>query len=134
MTKITNKSDMVGDAEIRLMFEKALLGRKAVKSTQDLGQIEGSLENEYLLLSSADADNASVSNMKPVMCGTGCDYTYGVANSLTYMNRDYGLNVKSGVQSGDSNVPHDRKFKSELVQTFVKHTSILDTQKLVKVM
>ena len=50
------------------------------------------------------------------------------------MNRDYGLNVKSGVQSGDNNLPADRKLKSELVQTFVKHTSILDTQKLVKVM
>tara|TARA_R110001599_G_scaffold6754_4_gene33780 strand:+ start:1070 stop:2578 length:1509 start_codon:yes stop_codon:yes gene_type:complete len=134
MTKITNKSDMVGDAEVRLMFEKALLGRKAVKNTQNLGQIEASLENEYLLLSSADANDASVSNMRPSMCGTGCDYTYGVANTLSYMNRDYGLNVKSGVQSGDNNLPADRKLKSELVQTFVKHTSILDTQKLVKVM
>ena len=125
---------MVGDAEIRHHFERALLGRGSVKNTQDLGTIERALGNEYNLLSSADANSASVSNMMPSMVGAGCDYTFGVGNTLAYMNRDYGLNIKSGVQSGDTNCPVDRRAKSELVQTFVKHTSVLDTQKLVKIM
>ena len=134
MSKIVNKDDCVGDAENRFHFERALLGRKAVKNTQGLSAIRLSLNNEYVTLASADANNGSVSNMYPSMIGIGCDYTYGISNSLQYMNRDYGLNIKSGVQSGSTSLPTDRKNKSELVQSFVKHTSILDTQKLVKVM
>lgn len=134
MTKITNKNDVIGDAEVRFHFERALLGRASVKNSQDLIVIQQSINNEYLKLADATANNASVSNMFPSMTGAGADYTYGIGNSLGYMNRDYGINIKSGVQSGDSNLPDDRKNKSELVQSFVKHTSILDTQKLVKTM
>tara|TARA_R110001592_G_scaffold358285_2_gene662900 strand:- start:3299 stop:4804 length:1506 start_codon:yes stop_codon:yes gene_type:complete len=134
LSKIVNKQDCVGDAENRLMFERALLGKRAVKNTQSLGVIKNSLDNEYNKISDNTGDESAVLNMYPSMTGIGCDYTYGVGNTLGYMNRDYGLNVKSGVQSGLSVLPEDRKNKSELVQSFVKHTSVLDTQKLVKVM
>ena len=99
-----------------------------------LDSIRNSLNEEYKKESDADANNGSVSNMFPSMAGAGCDYTFGVSNTLNYMNRDYGINIKSGVQTADVNCPVDRSSKSELVQSFIKYTSVLDTQKLTKVM
>ena len=39
MNKITNKSDLVGDCEVRLMFERALLGRDAKKSVNNIAEV-----------------------------------------------------------------------------------------------
>ena len=68
------------------------------------------------------------------MVGVGCDYSYGVNNTLMYQNRDYAAQIKSGVQTGLPKYPSMSNNKSELVQTYLSHVSVLDTQKLVKQM
>ena len=68
------------------------------------------------------------------MVGVGCDYSYGVGNTMMYQNRDYSAQIKSGVQTGLPIYPAMSNNKSELVQTYLSHVSVLDTEKLVKTM
>ncbi len=130
---ISRLSDLVGDAEVRLHFERALLGRESKKNANSVGKLNDSLENDYQGLADGTA-NARGSNMTPVMLGIGADYSYGLQNSINYQNRDYGAAIKSGVASGLPIYPAMSNNKSELVQTYIKHVATLDTQKLVKSM
>jgi len=128
---IANKSDLVGDCEVRHHFERAVTGKSNPKNVNNLRALNSSLNEDYLG-ASGDANNANGLNMIPLMTGIGCDYGYGVNNTLMYQNRDYAAQVKSGVQTGLPIYPAMSNSKSELVQTYLSHVSVLDTQKLVK--
>lgn len=130
---ITHKSDLVGDAEVRLHFERALLGKESQKNAMSLARLDSSLTADYQA-TIVDADNAAGSNMFPQMLGIGADYGYGVNNAINMVNRDYGLAVKSGVNSGLAKYPAMSNNKSAVVQTYIKHISALDTSKLVRTM
>lgn len=130
-TGIVNLSDLVGDSEVRLHFERALLGRESKKNVNSIARINTSLLNDYQALG-ADVNNAAGSNMTPLMVGIGADYSYGLGNSINYVNRDYGASIKSGVASGLPIYPAMSNNKSEVVQTYLKHVSALDTSKLIK--
>ena len=127
------KSDIVGDCEVRHHFTKSVTGRTDGKSVNNIRELHNSLTNDYAS-PSGDANNAAGSNMFPLMVGVGADYSYGLSNTLNFVNRDYSAQIKSGVGTGLPIYPAMSNNKSELVQTYVKHVSALDTQKLVKTM
>lgn len=130
---IERKSDLVGDCEVRHHFERAVSGRSNPKNVNNITELNNSLIEDYKE-STGSATDAEGSNMHPLMVGVGCDYSYGVNNVLMYQNRDYSAQIKSGVQTGLPKYPSMSNNKSELVQTYLSHTSVLDTQKLVKQM
>jgi len=126
---IPNKEDLVGDAEVRVMFERALLGGDAKKSVNNLEELRSSIVADYQALG-ADANNAAGSNLHPLVNGIGADYSYGMNMSVNYVNRDYGASIKSGVASGLDKYPAMSNTKSETVQTYIRHIATLDTQSL----
>ena len=83
---------------------------------------------------SVAAANGVGNQLYPELLGLGVDYTYGLGNSMSYINRDYSNTVHSGVNAGSTLLPVDRRNKSELVQTFVKYNAGLNLQTLVKTM
>ena len=137
------------DVELRKHFERALLGGKeAVKSSATLQRTQLNLQADYedratnyRGAGSAGGGTAPIadtngvgSQMFPELLGLGVDYTYGIGNSMAYVNRDYSNTVFSGVNAGNTTLPVDRRNKSELVQSFVKYNSVLNLQTLVKTM
>lgn len=126
---IPNKDDLVGDCEVRVMFERALLGGAAKKSVNSIGELRNSIVADYQTLG-ADANNAAGSNLHPLVNGIGADYSYGMNMSVNYVNRDYGASIKSGVASGLDKYPAMSNTKSETVQTYIRHIATLDTQSL----
>lgn len=130
---VTNKSDLVGDAEVRLHFERALLGKESSKNVNNLSNLNKALDQDYSD-DGVDANNAGGNNMNPLMLGVGADYGYSVNNSLNMVNRDYGVNIKSGINSGLAKYPAMSNGKSAVVQTYIKHISALDTAKLIRTM
>jgi len=132
INRITNKTDLVGDAEVRLMFERALLGRDAKKSVNNIQEVNTSLNEDYAALGGSATDAAG-SNLHPLMVGIGADYSYGLGMSVNYVNRDYGASIKSGVNSGLSKYPAMSNNKSATVQTYIKHIATLDTKSLQRV-
>ncbi len=130
-TGIERLSDLHGDAEVRVHFERALLGRQSEKNVNSIGTLDSMLVADYQALG-ADANNAAGSNLHPQLLGIGADYSYGLGNSINYVNRDYGASIKSGVAAGQAIYPAMSNSKSEVVQTYLKHLSALDTAKLVK--
>ena len=45
--------------------------------------------------------------------GVGIDYTNAMGNSSNFFQRDYDLITRSGVASGNTNLPESRKSKAE---------------------
>jgi len=149
MSQMTQYENNLGDIELRKHFERALLGGKeAVKSSATLqrSQLNQQADYEdratnYRGTGSAGGGTAAIANtdgvgsqMFPELLGLGVDYTYGIGNSMAYVNRDYSNTVFSGVNAGNTSLPVDRRNKSELVQSFVKYNSVLNLKTLVKTM
>ena len=147
--EMLKRENIMGDVEIRKHFERALLGgRESVRSSANMRRTKKNLEFDYNDRTNGiyNAGNAQVegtaipttdgvgNQLYPELLGLGVDYTYGIGNSLNYINRDYSNTVVSGVNAGSTLLPVDRRNKSELVQTFVKHNATLNLQTLVKTM
>jgi len=148
-TQFLKRENIMGDIEIRKHFERALLGgMEAKRSSANMTRTANNLEMDYrdrtngiYTAGNAAIEGAAVSTangvgnqLYPELLGLGVDYTYGVGNSLNYINRDYSNTVHSGVNAGSDLLPVDRRNKSELVQTFVKYNAALNLQTLVKTM
>jgi len=143
------RENIMGDIEIRKHFERALLGgMEAKRSSANMRRTANNLEFDYRDRTNGiySAGNAAVegtavattdgvgNQLYPELLGLGVDYTYGLGNSLNYINRDYSNTVHSGVNAGSLLLPVDRRNKSELVQTFVKYNAALNLKTLVKTM
>ena len=143
------RENIMGDIEVRKHFERALLGgMEAKRSSANMLRTANNLEFDYRDRTNGiyTAGNAAIegtavvttngvgNQLYPELLGLGVDYTYGVGNSLNYINRDYSNTVQSGVNAGSTLLPVDRRNKSELVQTFVKYNAALNLQTLVKTM
>ena len=149
--QIQKKELINGDVELRKHFERALLGgQESVRSSATLQRTADNLKSGYddrttgiypdISTTGANAnvpipDTAGTGlQLAPELLGLGVDYTYGIGNSMPYVNRDYSNSVNSGVNTGDTRLPVDRRNKSELVQTFVKYNAQLNLNTLVKTM
>tara|TARA_R110001592_G_scaffold52977_6_gene162529 strand:- start:62 stop:1609 length:1548 start_codon:yes stop_codon:yes gene_type:complete len=149
-SQMLKRENIMGDVEIRKHFERALLGgMEAKRSSANMARTANNLEMDYrdrtngIYTAGNDgyvegtavaATNGVGNQLFPELLGLGVDYTYGLGNSLNYINRDYSNTVHSGVNAGSLLLPVDRRNKSELVQTFVKYNAALNLQTLVKTM
>ena len=121
----------VGDAEVRNRFQRAVLdGELAGKTSASLELTNKSLEEDYA--TGGDADNGVGNNTEADLMGIGLDYTHHFGNVTNYNNQDYDLIIRSGVQSGDANLPASRNNAPELQETYVKNVAQFNTQTLVK--
>jgi len=148
-TQTLNREMIMGDIELRKHFERALLGgQEAVRSSATMARTAKNLEFDYedrttgiYHAGKGSAEGTAVAatdgvgnQLFPELLGLGTDYTYGLGNTMAYINRDYSNSVVSGVNNGSLLLPVDRRNKSELVQTFVKYNAQLNLKTLVKTM
>lgn len=125
-----------GDAEVRKQFEMALLnGGKPYHSSASLDLTNKRLKEDI----EADAGgNSSRRNNTVADCvGVGADYTLGLGLTQNFVNQDYGLTLKSGVNTASDKIASSRNGTAEsnpmLEQSFIRYNSQFDTQSLVKV-
>lgn len=121
------------DVESRKHFEKSLFSREVVKTVSNLHNIKTIQNQEYADMT-PDVNNGKGLNLYPDVRGIGCDYGFGLNNTVEYMNSDYAINVKSLIQAGSASVPATRNTKSSVIQSFVRHVGVLDTKTLQKSM
>jgi hypothetical protein len=130
-----NKYHLQGDAELRMMFAKALLGgREANHSSARVDLTNNNLNEDYVERGGT-ANTSGIGNQgNPDVLGVGCDYSYNLMNFQQFSGSDYNLNTESGVKTQDSSLPSSRNNKNEVLQTYVKHISQINLNSLVKTM
>lgn len=136
ITNLRDKSNVCdSDAESRKHFERSLFSREVVKTVSNLKNIKLIQNSEYEDMTPDVGGNLGKGlNLYPDVRGIGCDYGFGLLNTVAYMNSDYAINVKSLIQTGDVNIPADRNTKSSIIQTFVRNNSVIDLKTLQRSM
>ena len=133
VANVRDKQNLVSDIENRKQFEKALLGAESKKCSLNLAYIREVEDAEYADLTAAANDGKGI-NTKPDMRGVAVDYSFGIGNSVPYVNSDYSLNVKSLINVASANVPADRNSKSSIMNSYIQHISVVDTSSLQRTM
>ena len=134
VANLRDKSNIVdADIENRKQFEKAFLGKETKRCIATLKYLGQHQDDEYADLT-PDANNGKGFNLRPDIRGVGVDYKFGLNNTVPYQNSDYSLNIKSLINTADSNVPTVRNEKSSTVNSFVEHLAVLSTNTLVRTM
>jgi hypothetical protein len=64
--------------------------------------------------------------------GIGLDITHHLGNVSNFVNQDYDLIIRSGVQSGDAVLPASRNAAPEIQESYVKNVAEFNSQTLVK--
>ena len=132
---INNKYQLQGDAEVRMHFNKAILG--GAESRHSSGSVDLSNNNlnaDYAVRGGTALTTGVGSQGFPDILGLGADYSYGLGNFQQFSGSDYNLNTESGVKTQDAKLPASRSDKNEVLQTYVSHLSQLNLQSLVKTM
>jgi hypothetical protein len=120
-----------GDAEVRNRFQRAVLnGDLADKCSASLVLTNNNLEAQYQTGGSATVGVGN--NTLADLQGIGLDYSHHFGNTTNFVNQDYDLLMRSGVQSGDAVLPASRNGAPEIQQTYVRNVAVLNTQTLVK--
>lgn len=126
-----------GDAETRKYFDKSLLdGLEPYHSSADFDLTNKALNSDYV--SNAPTNNRGFGdNMNADCVGVGTDFTLGMGITQNFVNQDYNLTLKSGVNTGNAKLPASRNGSTAtnplLQQSFVRHASQFDSVNLVKV-
>ncbi len=125
-----------GDSEVRKQFEASLLnGGKPYHSSASLKLTNDRLKEDI----SADAanDECRDDNCVADCVGIGADYTLGLGMTQNFVNQDYNLTTRSGVNTANSKIAKRRNGEVSanpmLEQSFIRYNSQFDTQSLVKV-
>ena len=134
---MTIPTNQIGDCEIRHQFQHALLGgRDPYHSSATIKQQNASLTADREVY--ANGAVLTNSNMTPNCIGVGADYTFNMGNVQNFVNQDYNLTLKSGVNTGNVKLPATRNGANAtnplLQQTFLKHFSPFNLRTLVKTM
>lgn len=120
-----------GDAEVRNRFQRAVLdGQLSDKTSASLSLTESSLSADYE--TGGSANDGIGNNCDADVCGIGLDYTHHFGNTSNFVNQDYDLIIRSGVQSGDAVLPASRNNAPELQESYVKCVAGFNSQSLVK--
>lgn len=125
-----------GLAEVRNRFQRALLdGELPAHTSASVELAAKQLASMYQTRPTGLPTNVgTVDNNNADLMGIGLDYTHGIASVSNFVNQDYALRLKSGVDSGSSiKFPVRRKDKFEVQQTFVRDTAMLNSKTLQKV-
>lgn len=128
------KVGMVGDSEVRNLFQRSVLnGELSSKCSVGLAEEEKSIQAQYDQTRGAVAATEGVGNNTHANAmGIGLDYTFAMGGTSDYRMRDYDQIVKSGVNSGDAVLPATRSSNAEIVQTYIRNVAGFNTQNLVK--
>ena len=122
-----------GDAELRLQMNRAMTG--GINPSHHSATIE--LTNENLKqdydASTATATDQVGNNTFPDLLGIGVDYANNIGQIQNYVNQDYELKVKSGVNTGRATLPAHRRDKIEVQESFLRNFSQIDLRTLQKV-
>jgi hypothetical protein len=133
---VTPKIAAQGDAEIRANFQRSLLdGRLADKCSTSLSVSNASLTSDYELTRASGGqsqNNGVLNNVNADAQGIGLDYTNAMGNASNFVQRDYDLVIRSGVASGNTDLPESRRSKPEAAETYVRNSSAFNTQTLQK--
>lgn len=133
---VTQKGSVQGDAEIRALFQRSILdGRLADKTAGSLSLTNTSLTDDYesTRATGGQANTEGVLRNVNADCqGIGLDYTNGMGNASNFVQRDYDLVLRSGVNSGNTDLPESRRSKPEVIETYVRNSSAFNTQTLQK--
>jgi len=120
-----------GDAELRERFQRALLDGKLADHTSATLEL-----SNLVVVQDNDASAAGTDGVGDItdcdVLGVGLDYTNGIGNSSNFKNQDYTLILKSGVNSGNTQLAASRRSKTELQQTYIRNGAVLDTSSLMK--
>lgn len=123
----------VGDAEVRNRFQRAVLdGELAGRCSASLQLSDRAYDADYKSDADGDANTGVRNNTQADLLGIGLDYTHHFGNTTNFNNQDYDLIIRSGVQSGDGNLPASRNSAPEIQETYVKNVSQFNTSTLVK--
>lgn len=128
------KSHGVGDCELRRQFMKSVMGGMPKYHSSTYGLTERSLQHDY------DADTAAGGvagvntglNTTPDLLGIGCDYTNAIGQNQNYVNQDYELKLDSLINSGNGNMPTQRRDKIVIQESFLNCLASMNLQTLVK--
>lgn len=135
-SEATQKAGVQGDAEVRSLFQRSILdGRLADKTAAGIVLTNTSLGDDYeaTRATGGQANTEGVLNNVNADCqGVGLDYTNGMGNSSNFVQRDYDLILRSGVNSGNTDLPESRRSKPEVIETYVRNSSAFNTQTLQK--
>ncbi len=77
-------------------------------------------------------NNGVLNNVNADAQGIGLDYTNSMGNASNFVQRDYDLVIRSGVASGNTDLPESRRSKPEAAETYVRNSSAFNTQTLQK--
>ncbi len=126
---------VMGDGEVRKQFEAALLnGGKPYHSSATLKVSDDRMKEDA---SAAAANNEGRNDNTVADCvGIGADYTLGIGMTQNFVNQDYNLTTKSGVNTANALLNARRNGAGTanplLEQSFVRYNSQFDTQSLIK--
>lgn len=132
--KLAFKSLGLGDAEVRLHYQRALLGLQYLYHTSaGLRSAELATQNEYAT-ASGTAGTGLNANMD--VCGVGVDYSMGINLVQNFLDQDYAVELKSAVNTGGSvaSVPGDYAGSTFIQNTYIRLWESIDLEKLVRVM
>lgn len=119
-------------SESRLQFERALSdGRVPAYTSADIVLSE---EAEREKVKATGAAPATSANLAVDSIGIGCDYTLGVGQTISYVNKNYNLVLETGVQTGSAKLMQEFNSQPLLQQTFVRNRAFFDQRNLVKSM
>lgn len=126
------KASYQGDAEVRNLFQRAVLnGELAGKTACSLELENDVIDEEYETRGATTQDFGVGLNTKANAMGIGIDYTFHMGETSDFRQRDYDILVKSGVASGNTNLPTSRRDENEVVQSYVKNVSAFDSKTLM---
>ncbi len=135
-SQVTDKVAVQGDSEVRANFQRSILnGRLSDKTSATLALTNESLNNDYeaTRATGGQANTEGVLNNTKADClGVGIDYTNGMGNFTNFLNRDYDLITRSGVNAGNTDLPESRRNKPELQETYVRSLSEFNAKTLQK--
>ena len=131
---VVPKAAMVGDAEVRNLFQRAVLNGELANSCSVSLQVENdSITQQYAMTRGATAATEGCGdNTKANAMGIGLDYTFHMGETTDYRQRDYDNITNSGVNTGDAVLPAERSSIPELTQSYIKNLAGFNSSTLVK--
>jgi len=133
-SNVVPKVGMVGDAEVRAFFQRAVLnGDLADKCSVGLAEEEASIVAQYDMTRGGTAvTDGCGNNTAANAMGIGIDYTFHMGETSDYRQRDYDAIITSGVNTGDAVLPAERSSTAEITQSYIKNIAGFNSQTLVK--
>lgn len=125
---------MVADSELRLNFMKSLMGRKVAHHSANLDLSKFAFSNDYDSEEAVANNVCRGSNMNGDLMGIGADFSNGISMVQNFVNQDYELRVKSGVNSAQAVLPSTRSSRIEIQESFIRNFEQMNLQTLVKSM